>query len=546
MKTIDIDTLKKIEKIKKLKTCYVTTPIYYASGKVHIGNSYTTVACDCFSRFHRNLGVDTYYLTGMDEHGLKIETAAKNAGITPQAFVDRIAEETKELWANLKISNDGFIRTSDEKHVKLVQECFEKMLKNGDIYLGSYEGNYCMPCEAYFTKTQLGENDTCPDCGRPTQIVKEECYFLNLKKYENKLLDFIKDNPDFIAPESRKNEVVSFIEHGLEDLCVSRTSFKWGIPVLSNPKHVVYVWIDALLNYLSAIDYNSDKDAQYKKYWLNCDKVVHVVGKDILRFHAIYWPIMLMSLNIPINFKLQVHGWIQMKDGKMSKSKGNMVYPMEVVNNYGLDALRYYLVKEMPIGNDGLFSWDRFIDRYNTDLANDLGNLTSRTISMINKYYGGVIKKVEGINDVDKEIEELAEDVISGAIIDYANFSFQSALSKIWSLISRANKYIDETMPWVLAKEKDNDEVINHKLQSAMYHLYEVLRVTSVLINPVLVDASKIMYEELGLIDNEELTDLKNLKFLEDINLKVIEKPVVLFKRLDPAVELKKISEGNK
>ena len=542
MKKIDLDTLKNVERIKKLKSCYITTPIYYASGKVHIGNSYTTIACDCFARFHRNLGIDTYYLTGMDEHGLKIETAAKNAGITPQEFVDKIAIDTKELWENLKISNDGFIRTSDEKHVKLVQECFEIMLKKGDIYLGTYEGNYCMPCEAYFTKTQLGENGTCPDCGRPTQIMKDESYFLNLKKYEKRLLEFIKENPDFITPESRKNEVVSFIEHGLEDLCVSRTSFKWGIPVLSNPKHVVYVWIDALLNYLSAIDYKQANDELYKKYWLNCDKVVHVVGKDILRFHAIYWPIMLMSLDLPINFKLQVHGWIQMKDGKMSKSKGNMVYPMDVVNNYGLDALRYYLVKEMPIGNDGLFTWERFIDRYNTDLANDLGNLTSRTISMINKYYGGVVKKVESINDVDYEIEDLALEVINGAIIDYADFSFQAALTKIWSLISRANKYIDETMPWVLAKEKDNDEVINHKLQSVMYHLYEVLRVTSVLINPVLIDASKIMFEELGLNNNKELTDLRNLKYLEDIDIKVIEKPVVLFKRLDPAIELKKFS----
>jgi len=530
--------------IKKDKSCYITTPIYYASGKVHIGNSYTTVVCDAFARFNRNLGIDTYYLTGMDEHGLKIETAAKKNNITPQEFVDGIAKETSGLWSNLKITNDGFIRTSDANHVKLVQECFDKMVANGDIYLGSYEGNYCMPCEAYFTKTQLGENDTCPDCGRPTQIVQEECYFLNLKKYEKQLLDFIKENPDFIQPESRKNEVVSFIEHGLEDLCVSRTSFKWGIPVASNPKHVVYVWIDALLNYLSAIGYKSEDDTLYQKYWNNGGRVVHVVGKDILRFHAIYWPIMLMALNVPINFKLQVHGWIQMKDGKMSKSRGNMVYPMDVVENYGLDALRYYLIKEMPVGNDGLFSWERFIDRYNTDLANDLGNLTSRTISMINKYYGGEIAKVENANPQDAEIEALAKEVIEGAINDFYHFEFQNGLTKVWSLISRANKYIDETAPWTLAKEKDTDELKNKQLKSVMYHLYEVLRVVSVLVNPIMPDATNVIFEELGLQENEK--NLDGLTYGIDLNNKVIEKPVVLFKRLDPVVELAKFNTENK
>ena len=523
------------------KKAYITTPIYYASGNVHIGNSYTTVVCDAYARFNRSLGRDTYYLTGMDEHGLKIETAAKENGCTPQEFVDILAKNTSELWGKLKITNDGFIRTSNPKHVKAVQDAFEKMLANGDIYLGSYEGSYCMKCEAYFTKTQIGEDGLCPDCGRETTIVKEECYFLNLKKYQQKLLDFIKANPDFIRPETRRNEVVSFIEHGLEDLCVSRTSFTWGIPVPSNPKHVVYVWIDALLNYLTALGYDSDDESLYEKYWLNNDNILHVVGKDIVRFHAIYWPIMLMSLNIPIKFKLQVHGWIQMKDGRMSKSRGNVVYPMTIVENYGLDALRYYLIKEMPVGNDGLFSWERFIERYNNDLANDIGNLTSRTISMINKYYGGKVTKVDSVNPQDKEIEKLACETIKGAKEDFDNFLFQNGLNKIWTLIGRANKYIDETMPWVLAKEKDTDIKKDACLRSVMYHLYEVLRVVSVLANPVMPDATEIIFGELGLKDSEK--DLRCLKYGEDINNVVIDKPVVLFKRLDAALELLKYKE---
>ena len=289
------------------KTCYVTTPIYYASGNVHIGNSYSTIVCDCFARYNRLKGNDTFFLTGMDEHGLKIEETAKKQGLTPQQLVDKVAESTKELWKKLNITNDDFIRTSEERHVKVVQQIFEKLLANGDIYLGKYEGDYCVSCEAYFTKTQLGEGDTCPDCGKPTRKIQEESYFLNLKKYSDRLLDFIEKNPNFIQPESRRNEVVSFIKQGLEDLCVSRTSFKWGIPVLSNPKHVIYVWIDALSNYITALGYGSENDELYKKFWLNGDEVVHVVGKDILRFHAIYWPIMLMALDIPIKYKLYVH-----------------------------------------------------------------------------------------------------------------------------------------------------------------------------------------------------------------------------------------------
>ena len=389
------------------KTSYVTTPIYYASGMVHIGNSYSTVVADAFARYNRLKGNDTFFLTGMDEHGLKIEEAAAKKGLTPQEFVDDIALKTSTLWNNLKITNDDFIRTSQERHVKVVQDLFEQLLASGDIYLGSYEGWYCTPCESFWTDTQVTENHVCPDCGREVHKAKEECYFLNLKKYQQQLLDYIEAHPDFIQPETRKNEVVSFVSSGLEDLCVSRTTIKWGIPVKSNPKHTIYVWIDALTNYITALGYGQENQELYKKFWENGDEIIHVVGKDILRFHAVYWPIMLMALKLPINFKVCAHGWILMKEGKMSKSKGNLVYPMDVVDRYGLDALRYYLVKEMPLGNDGLFTWERFIERFNVDLANDLGNLVSRTISMINKYFGGEITKVETkYFDVDNEIPE--------------------------------------------------------------------------------------------------------------------------------------------
>ena len=399
--------------VKNKKTCYVTTPIYYSSGNVHIGNSYTTIACDVFARYYRFKGYDTFYLTGMDEHGLKIEEAAKKAGKDPQDFVNQIAKETKLLWKELNISNDDFIQTSELRHTKVVQQIFEQLLQNGDIYLGYYEGDYCVSCEAFFTKTQVGEEGICPDCGKPTRKVKEESYFLRLKKYSARLLKHIADNPDFIQPESRRNEVVSFVEQGLEDLCVSRTSFKWGIPVLSNPKHVVYVWIDALCNYITALGYGTNNPALFEKYWLKGDTVAHVVGKDILRFHAIFWPIILMALNIPLNFKLYVHGWVLMKEGKMSKSVGNIVFPRDVTSRYGLDSLRYYLVREMPLGNDCLFSYDRFVERYNTDLANDLGNLVSRTIAMINKYFKGYVVKPEQIlNPISVELSKLANETI--------------------------------------------------------------------------------------------------------------------------------------
>ncbi|MGD9604892.1 MAG: methionine--tRNA ligase [Bacilli bacterium] len=513
------------------KTCYITTPIYYASGNVHIGNSYTTIVCDAFARFHRLLGHDTRYLTGMDEHGQKIAEAALKKGLEPQQLVDQVANETKKLWGDLNISFDDFIRTTEDRHVKVVQAIFERLLASGDIYLGSYEGDYCVSCESFFTKTQMKEPNICPDCGKPTRIVQEQGYFLKLTKYQQALLDFIEKNPDFIQPVTRKNEVVAFVERGLEDLCVSRTSFKWGIPVLSDPKHVVYVWIDALSNYLSALGYLSDDDTNYQKYWVNGDEIIHVVGKDILRFHAVYWPILLMALNIPIRFKLIAHGWVLMKEGKMSKSSGNFIYPHEIIDRYGLDAFRLFMTKEMPLGHDMVFSYDRFIEKYNVDLANDLGNLVSRTIAMANKYFSGQVAKPENLPlQVETEVEALANDVFEKYQSSFANFRFQTGLNEVWNLINRTNKLIDETLPWNLAKDPSQKETLN----SVIYHLLESIRVTALMLLPVIPDTSKIIFEELGL----DIQDFSQLIYGNTTKFTVVKQATVLFKRLDIEEEL--------
>lgn len=521
------------------RKCYVTTPIYYASGTPQLGNSYSTVACDVFARFNRLMNRDTFYLTGMDEHGQKIEEVAARAKMDPQAFTDKIAMGTKQIWKDLNITYDYFIRTTDDNHVKAVQKIFEKLLANGDIYLGSYTGNYCVSCETFFTKSQLAEGDTCPDCGKPTKLVSEESYFLNLKKYSDRLLKFIEANPKFIIPETRKNEVVSFIESGLEDLCVSRTTFKWGVPVLSNPKHVVYVWIDALANYITALGYGSNDDSIFKKYWLENNNIFHVIGKDILRFHAIYWPIMLMALDLPINFQLVVHGWILNRDGKMSKSRGNAVYPEDLYSRYGSDSVRYYLAKEMPLGNDGLFSYDRFMERYNTDLANDLGNLVSRTVSMIEKYFNGVIPSSYKNTEFDASLQECANRAITTTISEFEKFELQNAMNATWELINRANKYVDETAPWTLAKDPENIDL----LASVMYHLAESIRVSAHLVAPYLVETAPKILEQLGI--KEELC-LENLKFGANLGGIKVCKGEALFKRLDIKAELKFFEEKQK
>ena len=514
------------------KTYYITTPIYYPSGKFHIGTAYTTILADTIARYKREQGFDTYLLTGLDEHGQKIEQVAQNNEKTPQEYVDYMADYAKKLWQKLGITNDDFIRTTEERHIKIVEKIFDLFMENGDIYKGVYEGKYCIPCETYFTESQLVEGK-CPDCGRDVVVMKEEAYFFNMKKYTDRLLQYYNEHPDFILPEYRKNEIVNnFIKPGLEDLCVTRTTFDWGIKVKKDLKHVVYVWLDALTNYITALGYMSENDEKFNKYW---PANLHIVGKDIIRFHAIYWPIFLMALDLPLPQHIYSHGFIMMKDGKMSKSKGNVIYPEMILDRYGADSLKYFLLREFPYGQDCVFSPEGFVERFNSDLCNDLGNLLNRTVAMVNKYCAGVIPEYKGnVTDFDKELEEFTLKCITNFEENMETFHISSAIASIWDIISRTNKYIDETCPWVLAKEEKKDE-----LDSVLFHLTENLRKVGILLKAIMPDTAPKIFEQLGITEEQSLDSIrKNL-----ISGKVIEKGEPLFMRLNVDEEVSYIRE---
>lgn len=528
------------------KKFYITTPIYYPSAKLHIGHAYCTTLSDIFARYKRMRGFECYFLTGADEHGQKIEKNAALAGKTPQQFVDDIVEGFHKLWDLLHISNDDFIRTTQERHTTVVQDIFTKMYNKGDIYLGKYEGWYCTPCESFWTDTQVGEQHLCPDCGRPVQKAQEEAYFFKTGNYVDSLLKFYDENPNFLTPESRKNEMINtFIKPGLGDLCVSRTSFTWGIQIRENPKHVIYVWLDALTNYITALGYGSDNPEKFEKFWNDPDtEIIHILGADITRFHAIYWPMFLESLGLRKPDREFVHGLLMMKDSKMSKSKGNVVDPYPLVERYGVDAVRYYLAREIIFGQDGSFSPEQFVERINMDLANSLGNLLNRTVSMINKYFEGVVPTYQGkVTPFDGDLESTIKVTISNYENLMDDLKITEGIQIVNELVNRANKYIDETTPWALAKDPEKAK----DLASVMNHLANAIFVAGMLLKPVLVTASDKLFAQLGLDPNS--VNYNNVNDINFIGGQTVVKGDQLFPRLDAAIEVKYIQDlmgGNK